>query len=78
MLDTLEFWPSANARIEQKIYNAMCILPASAIEVKSHQKVMITVSKENMAHFLLFCESARKSGALFFDERERERRSEKF
>ena len=53
----------------------MCILPASAIEVKSHQKVMITVSKENMDHFLLFWESARKSGALFFDERERERRS---
>ena len=53
----------------------MCILTASAIEVKLHQKVMITVSKENMNHFLLFWESARKSGALFFDERERERRS---
>ena len=46
MLNTLEFWPSTNARIEQKIYNAMCILTASGIEVKSHQKVMITVSKE--------------------------------
>ena len=75
MLNTLEFWPSTNARIEQKIYNAMCILPASAIEVKLHQKVMITVSTENITHFLIFWESARKSGALFFDERERERRS---
>ena len=54
----------------------MCILPASSIEVKSHQKVMITVSKENMNHFLLFWESARKSGARKnFSERERERRS---
>ena len=56
----------------------MCILTASAIEVKSHQRVMITVSKEenkNLDNFLLFWESARKSGALLIDERERERRS---
>ena len=63
----------------------MCILTASAIEVKSHQRVMITVSKEAKfkkikiwIFFVLFWESARRSGALFFDERERERRSEKF
>ena len=30
---------------------------------------------KDMDNFLLFWESARKSGALFFDERERERRS---
>jgi len=56
----------------------MCILNASAIEVKSYQRVMITVSKEenkNLDNFLLFWESARTSGALLIDERERERRS---
>ena len=49
----------------------MCILTASAIEVKSHQRVMITVSKEenkNLDIFLLFWESARKSGALQISE----------
>ena len=61
----------------------MCILTASAIEVKSHQRVMITVSKEAKfkkikiwIFFLLFWESARKSGARKnFSERDRERRS---